>query len=209
MKLISWRNIINWIFLGIFIISLSIAITINFTPLYYFFVYHYHLASLVKMTNQQLITEYHQLLSYLNFPWQKQLRLSLPSTASAREHFLEVKHLFEINYLCLILTFYPTLSYLHRLKITKCWWELLFPCKIFGSLTIGLFILASLDFNDFFVYFHLILFRNQDWVFDPQKDPIIKVLPEEFFAAAFALFFLLIGSSFVFCLIQGKKSLKK
>ncbi|WP_415617349.1 DUF1461 domain-containing protein, partial [Liquorilactobacillus ghanensis] len=54
MILISWKELFRWIVLGIFIISLAITITINFTPLYYYFVYHYQLASLVNLSSGEV-----------------------------------------------------------------------------------------------------------------------------------------------------------
>jgi len=52
-------------------------------------------------------------------------------------------------------------------------------------------ILMAINFDGFFVVFHEVLFRNSDWLFDPSKDPVINVLPEEFFTQCFVLFFIL------------------
>ena len=60
------------------IVSLSVAITINFRPLYAFFVNRYHLYQEVGLTKKQLLSEYGMLLNYLNFPWIKHLQLSIP-----------------------------------------------------------------------------------------------------------------------------------
>lgn len=43
-------------------------------------------------------------------------------------------------------------------------------------------IIAAVDFDGFFVKFHHAFFPGKDnWIFDPAKDEIIKILPEEFF----------------------------
>ncbi|KRM06941.1 MAG: TIGR01906 family membrane protein [Liquorilactobacillus ghanensis] len=209
MILISWKELFRWIVLGIFIISLAITITINFTPLYYYFVYHYQLASLVNLSSGEVISEYHRLLAYLNFPWITHLKLIFPSTLAAKQHFEDVKHLFLINYLCLVMTVFPASKYLSELKKTSSWWRLMPLCRMVVSILIVILLFAGVDFNDFFIFFHRALFRNQDWLFDPSKDPIIKVLPENFFAAAFGLFFLILLFSLSLGFFLGKKSLKK
>jgi integral membrane protein (TIGR01906 family) len=40
---------------------------------------------------------------------------------------------------------------------------------------------VTLAWDRFFVVFHKIFFRNDYWIFDEASDPIIKVLPDEFF----------------------------
>lgn len=38
-----------------------------------------------------------------------------------------------------------------------------------------------IDFDSSFVVFHEILFDNDYWIFDPVLDPVINILPAEFF----------------------------
>lgn len=59
------------------------------------------------------------------------------------------------------------------------------------SLFYGLFInhlllgiialLAYIDFNKYFTYFHLIFFSNDLWILNPETDLMIQMLPEGFF----------------------------
>lgn len=56
--------------------------------------------------------------------------------------------------------------------------------------------LAALDFNQAFIIFHQLFFPGQDnWIFDPNTDPIIFILPQEFFrnCALLILGLLLVG----------------
>lgn len=71
---------------------------------------------------------------------------------------------------------------------------------------IVLVILMAVDFDGFFVIFHKILFRNNDWLFDPSLDPIIDVLPDEFFAQCFALFFVLFEGLSIYKFRQKNKT---
>lgn len=52
---------------------------------------------------------------------------------------------------------------------------------VFLSLTVILGILISQDFNKYFVIFHHIFFDNDQWIFDPATDYMIRMLPEGFF----------------------------
>ena len=67
----------------------------------------------------------------------------------------------------------------------------------------------AIGFERFFIYFHQILFRNTDWLFDPATDPIINVLPESFFMQCFLLFFALLLLNLVTLYTIGKKQLKE
>lgn len=86
------------------IVSLSVAITINFRPLYAFFVNRYHLYQEVGLTKKQLLSEYGTLLNYLNFPWIKHLQLSIPMSQSGMKHFADCKILFVFDYAVCLLT---------------------------------------------------------------------------------------------------------
>ena len=46
-------------------------------------------------------------------------------------------------------------------------------------------LLASVDFNQAFILFHKIVFRNDYWIFDYRTDPVITILPEAFFMHCF------------------------
>ncbi|MFT8950082.1 MAG: TIGR01906 family membrane protein [Liquorilactobacillus hordei] len=194
--------------LFLFILSLSIAITINFTPLYHFFVLKDNLGSLVDLSNQALMREYYHLLSFLNYPWIDSLNLSLPSSTNGIHHFSDVKHLFLVNYSVLILTVVPAYLIIKKMKKEKRLWELIIPAKL---MMLGLFVLVMimvLNFDKFFILFHEVLFRNSDWLFDPNLDPIINTLPDTFFMSCFVLFFCLIEFFLWIGIICGKRSLR-
>ena len=68
---------------------------------------------------------------------------------------------------------------------------------------VGVFI----GFEQFFTLFHQILFVGDDtWLFDPAKDPVILILPENFFLQAFLLFFCLYELIFGFMYLQSRKT---
>lgn len=52
---------------------------------------------------------------------------------------------------------------------------------IFGGLTVILGALFASDFTKYFTIFHEIFFTNDLWLFDPETDLMIRMLPEGFF----------------------------
>ena len=200
----SFFNVI--LFLTIF--ALCIAFVINFRPLYYFFVDHENLAATVNLTREGLIEDYRHLLNYLNFPWISSLKMTLPSSANGLQHFADVKKLFLLDYGVLIFGAPISVYYLRCLKKQQMLWKLIAPAQIMLTGFVFLLVIMGISFQQFFVLFHKILFRNNDWIFDPTKDPISDALPDDFFLACFVLFFVLFIISMLALIVVGKKSLK-
>ncbi|KRL03990.1 TIGR01906 family membrane protein [Liquorilactobacillus oeni] len=194
--------------LFLFFISISITVTINFVPLYHVFVIQEHLGARAGMSNAKLMNEYRTLLHFLNYPWISELHLAFPMSYNGLQHFYDVKNLFLVNYLVLLITAPLSCFRLSTIWKKKQQWRLIAPFQNFILIIVGVVILMFLNFNAFFVSFHELLFRNSDWIFDPQLDPIINVLPDTFFLSCFGLFFLLLLSFLTAGIISGKRSLK-
>ncbi len=61
-------------------------------------------------------------------------------------------------------------------------WNLLFYTMIGNILFFGLLaLLMYVDFNRYFVIFHLIFFDNDLWLLNPQTDTLIQMVPQPFF----------------------------
>ncbi|GBG94671.1 membrane protein [Ligilactobacillus salitolerans] len=191
------------------VLAFCIAFVINFQPLYYYFADHQHLAQSVSLTKEGLRSNYQHLLNYLNFPWIKELQLTLPSSPSGLQHFADVKKLFLLDYAVLLCGMPISIWYLRKLVKQGLLWTLIVPAQIILAGTAVLAVMMTLSFQQFFVYFHKLLFRNNDWLFDPLKDPIINALPDEFFFACFGLFFVLFVGGLLGMIWIGKRSLKK
>lgn len=205
----AFRNRWYWkVILCLTIIAWCIAIVINFQPLYYLFVKQENLGQLVGLTNNQLQQDYQHLLNYLNFPWVHSLGISLPSSANALTHFADVKRLFLLDYVVLICGTPCSYWYLKKLRQQGMLWQLITVGQVMMTAGIFLSVMLALAFDRFFILFHEVLFRNNDWIFDPATDPIIDALPDEFFLACFALFFVLFLLSMMALIICGKRSLK-
>ena len=69
-------------------------------------------------------------------------------------------------------------------------------------------LLASIDFDVAFVVFHKIFFRNDYWIFDYRTDPVIMILPQDFFMHCFIMIVVLIiaGSIAIYLVYKKKES---
>ena len=203
-------RVFQWLCLFLLIVTGVITLTINAYPLYVWDVSRLELFQQVTLTRGELLADYRQLLAYLNFPWIETLQLPhFPISTSGAFHFYEVKKLFLLNYAVLIVTIYPSWHFLRQLKREQGLWRLIRPFQ-FGFLipiALGLVMLSSFDW--FFRTFHGVFFNNEAWIFDPATDPIILVLPEQFFLHCFILAFLLLEGIFLVGILVGKRSLKK
>ena len=88
-------------------------------------------------------------------------------------------------------------------------WRLVRPFQWGMIVPVGFGFIMAVGFNTFFVMFHELFFSNDDWIFNPVTDPIIMVLPEQFFMYCFILFFILIEVAFLGFVIYGRNSIKK
>ncbi|WP_057906310.1 TIGR01906 family membrane protein [Ligilactobacillus araffinosus] len=205
-NLILLRDMIT---IGIAIISLSVFITVNFTGLYHFFVVRDHLGRLVGLSNYELMINYRYLISYLQCGWIHHWQTSLALSSKGLTHFADVKRLIEFNNLILIL-FGGLAGVVITNRVRKRqMWQLILPVKMALTL-LGTFIfILMIAFNRIFILFHEVLFRNRDWIFNPQTDPIIKALPENFFEACFLWAFLVWILAGLGLIWYGKRELKK
>ena len=169
-----------------FFLTTAISVTIFASYLLFAFdIRYYNLDSLVELDYGTVFKNYAQMMDYLLNPFNWQFKLSdFISSPAGRLHFEDCKKLFILNFAVWIVSglsvwkFHKVRAYFNRVFFGV------------GIGTIALVLLMLFNFDQFFVVFHEVLFRNSDWLFDPAKDPIINVLPEDFFTQCFVLFFI-------------------
>jgi len=128
----------------------------------------------------------------------------LPSSPEAQIHFYEVKQLFikmtEVLAVAIAIVVIYGVFIKIRPRILK--WSSI--CLVLTS--IGVIIPSLINFNSFFDFFHSIFFKNNYWQFDPVKDPIITILPEDFFLhCAILIISLWLLSSLVLWLLYSRR----
>lgn len=196
--MIKVKDTLGIISMIIFVITLSIAVTIWFIPLYQITIQTQNIPESLGLTYDKLMDNYYALLQYLHFPWIQELNLpDFISSENGLLHFYEVKLLFYLNYSVLLIAFVSTFFYLKFVKKTGRIWVLIKPFFFASLIPPVLLFFLAVNFDSMFVSFHQIFFNNDAWIFNPATDPIINALPQDFFMYCFILFFILIETSFI------------
>ncbi len=196
----------------LFFISLGLTIALYVRPFYY--IGMEQISEETGYSVAEIKENYDALIDWcspfekgdLSFP-------TLPASESGISHFKEVKVIFNLFFCFLFVT--PlflaglidiqekrkTFSYLFTAPIVMCVLPLLVA------------IASAIDFNRIFVLFHEIVFRNDDWLFSYDEDPIIQFLPERFFmqCALIIAVTVLLGAAVLLALyfFRRKKEAKK
>ena len=194
----------------LFLLSLAILLTIYLA----WFMYPQeiswlNLSNRVPFQPQTIQHNFNVLMDYLTNPLNQALKMpDFPSSASGIHHFAVVKGLFHLAQGVAIVT----------LPIFYLFWKQVIQKGFLSLYRRGLLIMLSLPlvlglvgvfigFEQFFTLFHQILFVGDDtWLFDPAKDPVILILPEDFFLHAFLLFFCLYELIFGFMYLKSRKT---
>ncbi|MEG3252122.1 TIGR01906 family membrane protein [Streptococcus suis] len=152
------------------------------------------LEKVVYMKATDISYNFNILMNYLTNPFASVLDMpNFSSSADGLKHFADVKHLFHLTQGIFILTLPAFVLFVKNILLKGygdlvkkvIFWTMLTP-MIIGLLGV------LVGFDQFFVLFHTVLFPGDStWLFDPAKDPVIYILPQEFFSHCFVLFFVL------------------
>ncbi|HEM3213734.1 TIGR01906 family membrane protein [Streptococcus suis] len=152
------------------------------------------LEKVVYMKASDISYNFNILMNYLTNPFASILDMpNFSSSADGLKHFADVKHLFHLTQGIFILTLPAFVLFVKNILLKGygdlvkkvIFWTMLTP-MIIGLLGV------LVGFDQFFVLFHTVLFPGDStWLFDPAKDPVIYILPQEFFLHCFVLFFVL------------------
>ena len=197
----------------LFLLALAILVTIYLAwILYPFEISWLNLTNRVHLKSDIIQYNFHILMDYLTNPFNPVLEMpDFPSSESGLHHFAVVKGLFHLTQGVALVT----------LPFFYIFWNQVVRKGFLSLYRRGLLIMLSLPlilglvgvfigFEQFFTLFHQILFVGDDtWLFDPAKDPVILILPEDFFLHAFLLFFCLYELLFGFIYLLSWKKLPK
>lgn len=193
----------------LFLVSIGTIFIINFRSLYYFDMKYLDIPVASGMGADEIRENYDALIDYNSPFYTGKLRFpTLAMSESGEQHFAEVKHIFNIMYILAAVTF-VMLIFIFPRAMKKCGGSM----KAAAVMTSGIPVAAALyivcNFNRAFVLFHGLLFDNDYWIFDAETDPVITMLPEEFFmhCGIGVLLFPVVGGIvlFVVSVIRKKK----
>ena len=170
-----------------FLLTASIGLPIYVRPFYYAHIDAFELERVSGYSEAEIREAYDEVLDYLTLPGKEFSTGVLPHSAEGKAHFEDCKVLFDLNAsiligsgLALAVLFFLRKKWgPYRIgKHSAAFWAAVL--SLTAPIMIGC--LAALDFDRAFVIFHSIFFPGKtNWVFDWYADPIIRVLPQEFF----------------------------
>ena len=201
-------NILLAMILTLFIFSLAVVLVLNFKWLYYIDITLLGLERRSGMDAASIRANYDALIQYNQFWFKGDLQFpSLIMSATGRIHFEEVKRIFvAVQYLCLA-SFVCCVIGMIRKRIKHQYGYLRIAGVLALAIPVALGVLGALDWERFFVTFHHIFFRNNFWLFDSKTDPVILILPQEYFmhCGIAILLCILIGSLLCFFIFRRHK----
>ncbi len=168
----------------LFLIAFSVTLVLNLRGLYYYDIGHLNLVEETGYSREVIRRNYDALIDY-NLLTDRSKYLTLPdfpTSETGREHFWEVKEIFvTLQILCIVCALIAIPC--SAVKIRHREYGSLKLTAIFSFLIpIILGLMVAVNWDAFFVGFHQLFFRNDYWLFDPAEDPVILILPDEFFA---------------------------
>lgn len=201
-KLIFWGSML-------FLLSLSILLTIYLAWIFYpLEIQWLNLTDRVYLKPETIQYNFHILMNYLTNPFSQKLAMpDFRSSAAGLHHFQVVKYLFHLAQAIFLITL-PALSFFIKKVVKKGFLGLYRRAFLLISILPLVFagLAFMIGFNNFFTLFHQVLFAGDNtWMFDPTKDPVIWILPEEFFMHAFILFALLYEGIFLTLYFLSRK----
>lgn len=169
---------------------------------------YFNLPDKVYLKSETIQYNFNILMNYLTNPFSQKLAMpDFRSSAAGLYHFQAVKYLFHLAQAVFLLTLPALILFIQ--KVVRKGFLALYQRSLFilSVLPFVMICLAGLiGFNSFFTLFHQVLFVGDNtWLFDPAKDPVIWILPEEFFMHAFILFALLYEGIFLTLYFLSRK----
>ncbi len=223
MKKSKWLTVLLAIASALTLLTFSIAVPIMWRPFYYMQIEPLNLPENTGYTEDEIKPAFDEVLDYCIGANDEFSVGVLEWSESGKSHFTDCRVLFLLDLRLLVVGAVAVIillvlsRVLHRrcapiLKRGPCFWAGAGLGVVF--LVIGGY--AALDFDRFFTVFHMIFFPGKDnWIFDPNTDPVINLLPETFFLNCAVLIFaiLIVGCVLFFIgdfLVFSEKSpLKK
>lgn len=179
--------------LSLFIIFASVKLTLIFKPLYYFDIKYLNIEEQSNFSRGEIIKNYDYVINYLLSPKQQEFNLpSIPYSKYGQIHFKDVKRIFTTIDILLIATALLSAIGLALNMKRKHYYFIKQTSSMLILLPVILLTAITVNFDNAFVIFHKIFFKNDYWQFDPAIDPIINLLPQGFFYHSALLIFILI-----------------
>ena len=203
------RDKLRFLASALCLLATAILLTIYLAWLLYpMEISYFALPGKVYLKSETIQYNFNILMNYLTNPFSQMLAMpDFRSSAAGLHHFQAVKYLFHLAQ-AIFLVALPALIFFIKKVVKKGFLSLYRRAfLVISLLPLVLGVLAFLiGFNSFFTLFHQVLFAGDNtWMFDPAKDPVIWILPEEFFLLAFIIFALIYVGIFLTLYFLSRK----
>lgn len=201
------------VLIALVILSGAIALPILCRPVFYLHIAPLRLTEIAGLTVAQVKTAYNEMMDFCIGLTDTFSAGVLPFSQSGAAHFADVRKLFVLDLRVLavagiLLGVTMLLGRKNPVRLgghTPGFWSAVGLAVSF--LVIGG--LAALDFDKAFEVFHKLFFPGKDnWLFYPWEDPIITILPVEFFRNCAIIILVAILACAGFLLLQDRKQRK-
>ncbi len=183
----------RWLFvlcLPLLLLSASIGGAANSISLYKYGFEKYNVSQTTGLDTENLAFLAEGLIQYFNSDAQFSITVVKDGQSfvlfNEREiaHLKDVKDLFRLDYWIFLGTLLYSLAYAGLMLWLKARRRLALGLLWGSGLTLGLMLLLGmstmLNFDQFFLQFHLLSFTNELWQLDPSKDYLIMLFPRGF-----------------------------
>ena len=174
---------------ALLVLSGSVAVPLLCRPFYYAHIGSLGLEAYTGLTAEQIRHAFDQVMDFCLGLRPDFAAGVLPFSESGASHFADVRVLFLLDLWVMLLSLAALGAVLlccRRYRVRP--WRFhgrgpgFWAAAGLGAAFLGTGGLAALDFDRAFVVFHTLFFPGKDnWIFDWQTDPVILILPEEFF----------------------------
>ncbi|WP_373301486.1 TIGR01906 family membrane protein [Apilactobacillus nanyangensis] len=173
-------------------VTCSVFLFMNMPFIYTSVVHVLNVQHDIKMSSEQISDNYLLIIRYLQSFFISNMQTTLPINNVVRIHFGDVRKLILINNLFMVVMTPLVIKLLIKLRKNRLLWLLKSALKQIYSCFVFIAVFALIDFNDTFIFFHKILFRNNDWIFNAKKEPIILLFPDQYFMIGFIFIFIFV-----------------
>lgn len=187
------KNIYKFINFGaalaatVLIISVSVTLTVLARPIYYLDIKYLNIPQVSGISAEACRLNYDTLIDYNLLGGAQELIFpTFPMSEEGRIHFEEVKDIFiSMQAICIagIIILMIWILYVKRRNLEDHNHTVWMRMTGIVTVTVAAAVAAAMaiDWQWAFTVMHKIFFRNDYWIFDPTFDPVIKILPDEFF----------------------------
>ncbi len=207
------KSIINHLFIVFFCLSIItgiIQLSIRFKEIYYFDIDYLKIDKLSGISKEEIKLNYDYLIQYNLRKENTDFKMpTIKSSKQGKIHFEEVRDIFQNTIKIFKLSLVISIIGLYINIKNKNYIFLKRTSKLLIYIPGILLISLVINFDGSFILFHKIMFNNDYWIFDPNLDPVIKILPDVFFFHMGVIILVLIILSSIFCNLLYKLLIKK